>query len=163
MPSQPTRPTRAQDSREANARPAWKPLDQYPIPVADGKRFRWLRTQEVGQSGVTDTRNISRRFREGWVPSRADNYPELLMKSDERSPFPEGIDVSGMLLCEIGQPIVDARNDYYRNQADQQMQSVDNSMFRVNDNRGHGMQILPPSRKTRVARGKRADSDVAED
>lgn len=165
MPSQPPRESRQQQTRAATARTAWRPLDQYPVPTADGLRFRWIRTLEIGQPGTSDTRNLSRRFREGWVPAPAANYPELQMKSDERSQFQDGIEVAGMLLCQIAQEKVDARAEYYRNLTEQQMNSVDNSMFKVNDRGDHGMQILRPQRRTRVTRGKRAESDpdAAED
>jgi len=157
------RVSREQDSRAATAKPAWKPLDQYPIPVVDGLRFRWL--SSVLSDGTPDSRNLSRRFREGWVPTKATDHPELQLRSDERSQFPEGIEISGLLLCQIAQGVVDSRNDYYRRVTDQQMTSVDNSMFKMNDKGDHGMQILKPKRRSRVVVGKQAenDPDSAED
>ena len=159
MPSQPPRESRQQQTRAAAQRAVWMPLDQYPVPKADGLRFRWLRTLEIGQPGTPDTRNLSRRFREGWVPSRAQDFPELQMKSDERSQFPDGVEVAGMLLCQIAQDKVDSRAEYYRSLTERQMASVDNSMFKLNDRGDHGMQILRPQRRTRVTRGQRAESD----
>ena len=151
-----SRAGRDQESRAATARQVWKPLDQYPIPVSDGLRFRWLRSILDGQP---DTKNLSRRFREGWTVCRANDYPELQMRSDERSQFPEGIEVAGALLCQIDQKLVDSRNEYYRNLTNQQMASVDNSMWKVNDRGDHGMHILPPKRKSRVALGRKAEAD----
>ena len=154
------RVSREQDTRAANARPLWKPLDQYPIPVVPGLRFRWIRTILAGEP---DTRNVSRRFREGWVPVRASDHPELLMRSDEQSRFPEGIEVAGMLLCQIAQPVVDSRNEYYSRTTDQQMTAVDNSMFKENVPGDHGMRIQTPTRKTRVTTGKRAEVDPSDE
>lgn len=148
---------RAGETRAADSRPVWKPLDQYPVPVVDGLRFRWIRTILSGQP---DTRNTSRRFREGWVPCRATDYPELQMSSDADSRYPEGIEVSGMLLCQLAQAIVDGRNDFYRRTTEQQMTAVDNNMFKVNSPGDHGMHILNPKRRTRVALGKRAERDL---
>ena len=147
---------REQDTRAAEARPTWKPLDQYPLPVASGLRFRWILTMIQGQP---DTRNVAKRFREGWVPVRAADYPELMMRSDTGSPWPEGIEVSGLLLCQIAQPVVDSRDEYYRKVSNQQMDSVDNSMFKVNDRGDHGMHILRPKRRSRVTVGKKAEAD----
>jgi hypothetical protein len=148
---------REQETRTAVAHHQWKPLDQYPIPVVDGLRFRWL--SSVLSDGTPDSRNLSRRFREGWVPTRATDHPELQLRSDERSQFPEGIEISGLLLCQIPQAIVDSRNKYYRDVTEQQMASVDNSMFKLNDRGDHGMHILKPQRRTRISRGRQAESD----
>lgn len=161
MPAQQPRETREASAREATQRPIWKPLDQYPIPKADGLRFRWIRTLEIGNQGVADTRNVSRRFREGWVPSRASDYPELMMRSDERSQFPDGIEVAGMLLCQCQALICDARNEYYRNMSENQMKSVDLALARSNSPGDHGMQILNPRRRTRVAVGRQASRDLS--
>ena len=159
MPTaQAPRANREQETRTATARPAWKPLDQYPLPKVDGLRFRWIRTI-LGD--VPDTRNVSRRFREGWVPVRAADYPELQMRSDASSQWPEGIEVSGLLLCQLPSQIVDARNTYHRNMAEQQMTAVDNSMFRENVPGDHGMRIQAPTRRTRVTTGRRAEVDPA--
>lgn len=152
----PSRTGREKETRATEARPMWKPLDQYPLPVADGLHFRWIRTHLRGEP---DTRNVSRRFREGWVPVRANEYPELQMKSDEGSQFPEGIEVAGLLLCQLPQQVVDSRAEYYRKTTEQQMASVDNSMFKVNDTRDHGMHILKPARRSRVVLGKQAGAD----
>lgn len=153
---------REQETRTAVARPVWKPLDQYPLPVAEGLRFRWIRSEMDNQP---DTRNLSRRFREGWVPVRANDYPELQMRSDEHSRYPEGIEVAGLLLCQISQALVDSRDSHYRRQTDQQMDAVDNSMFKANDRGDHGMHILKPKRKSRVVLGREAaqDPDPAEE
>lgn len=146
-------------TRAADARPVWKPLDQYPVPVVPGLRFRWMRTQVPGQPGVYDTRNMSRRFREGWVVTPASDHPELQMQSDQHSQFSGGIEVAGQLLCQIDQKVADARNEFYRQQGEQQMSAVDNSLFKANVRGDHGMHILNPKRRTRVALGKRAESD----
>ena len=157
------RAVREKETRASEARPVWKPLDQYPLPVVAGLRFRWLRTEVPGQPGVPDTRNISRRFREGWVPTPAHEHPELQMQSESHSRWPEGIEIAGQLLCQIGQSIVDARNTYYRQMAGRQMQAVDNSMFSMNAPGDHGMQMYSPKRRTRVALGKRATRDTEQE
>ena len=147
----------------AETRPVWKPLDQYPLPIVAGLVFRWLRTEQPGQPGVPDTRNISRRFREGWVPTPAHEHPELQMQSESHSRWPEGIEIAGQLLCQIPQSVVDARNAYYRRQSDRQMEAVDHSMFQQNVPGDHGMQMFSPKRRSRVATGKRATRETAEE
>ena len=92
------------------------------------------------------------------MPTRASDYPELHIRSDARSEYPEGIEIAGLLLCQIAQAKVDARAEYYRRLTDQQMQSVDHSLFKVNDRGDHGMHILRPKRHSRVVLGKQAEA-----
>jgi hypothetical protein len=43
--------------------------------------------------------------------------------------------MGGLLLCKMPTEMVEARNDYYRNQAQAQVDSVDNHFLRNNDPR----------------------------
>ena len=103
--------------------------------------------------GSSDNTNVSKRFREGWEPVRAEDHPELQIMSDHKSEWGAkgGIEVGGLLLCKAPQEVVEQRRAYYRRHADAQMQAVDNNYMRENDPR---MPVLAPDRKTRVAFGK---------
>ena len=123
------RSIREKDSREAVTRPSdvWVPPSQLPMPhPQDGWKFRYIRTASLGED---DTRNVSRRFREGWVPIVAKDYPELEMTSDRNSEWPDGVEVGGLLLCKIPEEIAKQRNNHYENTAKQQLASVDHGFM----------------------------------
>ena len=146
-----SREPRDLDSRENESRDkSWEPASILPDPEPqDGYVFRWIRTSMVG---TADNTNVSKRFREGWEPVRAEDHPELQIMSDHKSEWGEkgGIEVGGLLLCKAPQELVEQRRDYYKKHAESQMQAVDNNYMRENDPR---MPVLAPDRKTRVAFG----------
>ena len=123
------------ESREASTRPsdAWVPPSQLPAPnPVDGWAFRYIRTASLGKD---DTRNVSRRFREGWVPVSAKDHPELSITSDRGSEWPDGVEIGGLLLCKIPAEIARQRNEHYANVAQQQLDSVDSGF--MNDQHPH--------------------------
>ena len=141
---------RDNETREATERTkSWRPPSLLPVPAPRrGISYRWVRTSSFGQ---TDNKNVSARLREGWVPVKAQDHPELMLSSDRDSKFPDGIEVGGLLLCQTSNEIVEARARYYGNRAQDQIDSVDNSYLRDNDPL---MPKLKPERRTRVSRGK---------
>lgn len=109
------------------------PSNSLPDPhQRPGKKFRWIRTSAAGQSDAT---NVSRRLREGWVPVKAVDYPELHIMTDRDSRFPDSIEVGGLLLCTTPEENVRARNEYYRTQTINQMQAVDSQLMAEEDPR----------------------------
>jgi len=128
------RTPRELETRAAEARPpAWQPSNSLPDPTPrPGKKFRWIRTSAGGQSDAT---NVSRRLREGYVPVKAGDHPELQILTDRDSRFPESVEVGGLLLCTIADEVVRARNDYYRTQTVQQMKAVDSQLMAEQDPR----------------------------
>ena len=89
------RKRREQDSRETTSRPtdSWVPQSQLPMPnPQDGWNFRYIRTASQGNA---DTKNVSMRFREGWEPIVAKDYPELQITSDIDSRWPDGVATGG--------------------------------------------------------------------
>ena len=129
------RTPREADSRKATTRPtdAWVPASQLPMPnPQDGWKFRYIRTASLGNA---DTKNVSMRFREGWEPIVASEYPELQITSDIDSRWPEGVEIGGLLLCKIPTEVVKARNDYHDNKANQQLQSVEQGFMNDQDPR----------------------------
>jgi len=145
------REPRSLESRDNDTRPmTWEPASILPDPEPqDGWVFRWIRTSMVGSS---DNTNVSKRFREGWEPVRAEDHPELQIMSDHKSEWGAkgGIEVGGLLLCKAPQEVVEQRRAYYRKHADAQMQAVDNNYMRENDPR---MPVFAPDRKTSVTFG----------
>ena len=140
------RTPRTEETREKTARKrTWERPSAMPTPEArDGIMFRWVRTSTLGD---TDNRNVSMRFREGYTPVKASDYPELRVISDRDSQFPDNIEIGGLLLCSIPAEIVEDRSAQMSEKARQQMDSVDRNYLRENDPR---MPMLRPERESRT-------------
>ena len=129
--------SRELETRAKTERPKkrWTPPQLLPEPnPEEGYAFRWIRVATQGQD---DPMNISSKLREGWEPVKASEHPEIqMMRTDSsKSRFPDSIEIGGLLLCKTPVELADERNAYYQHQADNQMQSVDNSFMRENDPR----------------------------
>ena len=75
------RTNRDAESREVETRASdsWLPASVLPNPAPqDGWVFRWVRTSTLGHA---DNTNVSQKFREGWVPVKAEDHPELEVMS----------------------------------------------------------------------------------
>jgi hypothetical protein len=60
-------------SREKSVRAVYVPPTNLPDPTPEpGYVYRWVATHVLGQSEVT---NVSRRMREGWMPSPKPQNP----------------------------------------------------------------------------------------
>ena len=143
------RAPRALKTRESAERPkAWAPPQLLPDPnTEEGYAFRWIRISTMNQS---DPRNISGKLREGWEPVKASAHPEIRLFGETDARFPDAVIVGGLMLCKTPAEFVDQRNAYYGNQAESQMQSVDNSYMRESDAR----MPLFKERKSTVTFGK---------
>jgi hypothetical protein len=131
---QDTREPRALQTRDTYERPKqWLPPQLLPDPnPEDGFAFRWIRIATLGKDDAT---NISGKLREGWEPVKASDHPEIRLFSAGQSRFPDSIEVGGLLLCKTPVEFTEQRDAYYRQQAEAQMQSVDNTYMRENDPR----------------------------
>jgi hypothetical protein len=85
--------------------------------------------------GQADPTNTSAKLREGWVPVKAEDHPELMLQADPTSRFKGNVEIGGLLLCKAPETMVRQRNAYYQRQAESQMEAVDNSFMRTNDAR----------------------------
>ena len=145
------RTPRKSTSRKVDERPTdtWKPASILPDPEPqDGYVFRWVKTSLLGQS---DNTHVSKMFREGWQPVRAEDHPELMLASDIGSQFEGNIEVGGLLLCKAPEETMAARTQHFQNIAENQMSSVDNNYLRESDPR---MPMLNPERSTRTTFGR---------
>jgi len=140
------RTPRTEETRDKAARKrTWERPSALPTPEPrDGIAYRWIRTSTLGD---TDNRNVSMRFREGYTPVKASDYPELRVISDRGSQFPDNIEIGGLLLCSIPAEIVEDRSAQMAEKARQQMDSVDRNYLRENDPR---MPMLRPERESRT-------------
>lgn len=145
------RTSRESTSRTSDERQkTWMPPTMLPTPEEPGYRFRWIRTSVVG---LSDTRNVSMRLREGWEPCKAEDYPDYRALADDKSEWGKRgcIEVGGLILCKSADEIMQQREEYYRDLANQQLEAVDNNFMRENNPR---MPLIPTERKTTVSFGK---------
>lgn len=116
-------------TREKTARAVYVPPTALPDPTPEpGWRYRWIATAINGQSYA---QNVAMRMREGWVPVKAEDHPELMLPANEKG----NVEVGGLMLCKQPTENVEARNEYYAKQAEAQEHSVDNTLMRQSDAR----------------------------
>ena len=139
------RKPRTTETREVGERrKPWKRSSMLPTPEPrDGLDFRWIRTSTLGNADMT---NVSGRFRDGYVPVKAVDYPELHIMSDIDSRFKDNIEVGGLLLCAIPTELRDDRIYGQLESAQNQAEAVDRNYMRESDPR---MPMLRPERSSR--------------
>ena len=128
-------------SRDKSARAVYVPPSLLPEPARKpGTSYRWVATHVMGGADQT---NVSKRMREGWVPCKAADYPELMLGAVGN------VEVGGLMLCEMPSEMAQARDEYYQKQAQSQTEAVDNHYMKNNDPR----MPLFSERKSSVQRG----------
>ena len=144
------RTPRTTETREkTERRKGWTRPSVLPTPdPREGLTFRWVRTSTLGNS---DNTNVSSRFRQGYTPVKAKDFPELQVVSDFDSRFKDNIEVGGLLLCSIPTEIVEERIEGQLEMARNAEEAVDRNFMRENDSR---MPVLRPERSTRTSFGK---------
>jgi hypothetical protein len=143
------RTNREFETREKTSRRrAWVRPDVLPNPNPEpGYDFHWVRISTRGQA---DPMNVSLKLREGWEPVKASDHPEVHLSSVENERFKDNIVIGGLLLCKAPKELVEDRNAHFQEQADAQINSVDNNFMRENDPR----MPLFAERKTKVTFGR---------
>lgn len=107
----------------------WMPPSLLPDPNPEpGYVFRWIR---IATLGTSDPTNVSAKMREGWVPVKASDHPELGLPGMGN----DNVEVGGLVLCKTPEKLVSQRDAYYGRQAKSQMESVDNTFLRESDPR----------------------------
>jgi len=153
-PIEQVRTPRSIESREIDQRPmSWDTAGNLPEPdPQEGLVFRWIRTTLLGQS---DNPNVSRRMREGWKPVALEDHPELqIHMQDHNSEWAKKghIEIGGQLLCSMLQERAQARDKHFSDLASNQVESVDNTYFKDQDNRMATKQVF--ERKSKTTFGK---------
>jgi len=132
-------------SRDKQARYVYVPSSALPDPTPEpGYVYRWVATHVLGQAEPT---NVSRKMRDGWEPVKAEDHPELMIEGHAKT---GNVEIGGLMLCKMIAEKARARDDYYDQQAQNQMESVDNHFMRNNDPR----MPLFADRKSSVSGGK---------
>ena len=148
------RTPRETESREATQHiQSWENSANLPTPDPQiGWVFRYIRTALLGQS---DNPNVSRRFREGWLPCRLEDHAELqIHMMDHNSEWAKkgNVEIGGQLLCKMPADRAKARDNHFENLAKSQMESVDNVYFKDQDNRMATKQVFERKSKTSFGR-----------
>ena len=142
-------PREAQTREKKAARKPWAPPSALDAPnPPEGYVHRWVRLEIRGQD---DRKNVMARLREGWVPVRADEYPDFESPIVEEGKFEGVIGVGGLILCRIPIETVQERDAFFANKTQNQMDAVDNDMMR--DGTHPSMSISRPERQSRVTIG----------
>lgn len=130
-------------SRETEKRYEYVPASSLPEPKTDPMfAYRWVATHVLG---TLDPVNASKRFRDGWEPVKAVDHPELYIPGNAEG----NVEIGGLMLCRMPKERANARQRYYAEQNDKQMESVDNTFMRGQDAR----MPLFSERKSEVERG----------
>lgn len=131
-------------SREKSARAVYVPPSNLPDPTPEpGWVYHWVATAILGQSNPT---NVSQKLREGWVPVKAVDHPELMLLGNDKT---GNVEIGGLMLCKMPTELFRSRQEYFNRQAEGQMNSVDNHFLRNNDPR----MPLFSDKKTSTTRG----------
>jgi len=142
------RSSRASQTREKTSKPkVWTPpssLDAPPAP--NGYKHRWLRAESLG---FNDSKNMSRRLREGFELVRADEYPDSDYPIVEDGKYAGVIGVGGLVLARIPEEIAKQRSEYYAAQSAEQVQALDNDLMKEQ----HPSMPINVDRQTRVTFG----------
>lgn len=129
------RTLRTTETRDTETRKvSWKPAHDLPVPEPqDGYVFRYIRVAMMGQP---DPANMAKARREGWVPCKAEEHPDLMADFASFGLKPEGlVEIGGLVLCKTTVENARARDEYYENLSRASMESVDNNFLRENDPR----------------------------
>ena len=142
------RTSRASQTREKEAKKkVWTPpssLDAPPAPT--GFQHRWLRAESLG---FQDTKNIQGRIRSGYELVRADEYPDSEFPIVEDGKYKGVIGVGGLVLARVPNEIAKQRADYYKQQAKDNVDAVDNDLMKEQ----HSSMPINIDRQTRVTFG----------
>ena len=140
--------SRASQTREKEVRKkVWTPpssLDAPPAPT--GFRHRWVRAETLG---FNDTKNVSGRIRQGYELVRADEYPEADYPIVEDGKYAGVIGVGGLVLARVPEEIAKQRSEYYKKQAQENVEAVDNDLMKEQ----HPSMPINIDRQTRVTFG----------
>ena len=126
--------SRELDTRAKAERPkSWMPPQLLPDPTPEeGYVYRWIRISTLGSN---DPINVSSKLREGWEPVKASAHPEIQLMGTGSGKYPDSIEIGGLMLCKTPKEFTEQRNEFYRRQAEGNMQAVDNNFMRENDPR----------------------------
>ena len=111
----------------------WTPPSYLDTPNApNGYRHRWVRIEILG---VPDTKNIQGWLRSGYELVRVDEYPNEDFPAIPDGKYAGVIGHGGLVLTRVPEEIARQRQEYYRKQAQDQIDAVDNDLMKEQDSR----------------------------
>ncbi len=99
--------------------------------------------------GFQDTKNVSGRIRSGYELVRADEYPDSDYPHVDDGKYKGVIGVGGLVLARVPEEIAQQRAEYYRKQAQDNVEAVDNDLMKEQ----HPSMPINIDRQTRVTFG----------
>ena len=137
----------SETSEPQKARRPWEPPSLLKTPEPPpGMRYRWIRTEIRGQE---DRKNVMQRFREGYVPVKPKEIPELDVPIIDYGKHAGVVGIGGLMLCKIDDSIAEERDNYFAKKTDNQMTAVDNDLMREE----HPAMPITRNRQSRVTFG----------
>jgi hypothetical protein len=125
--------TQASKVKPKTQNKVWTPPSYLDTPNApNGYRHRWVRIETLG---IADTNNIQGRLRSGYELVRADEYPEEDFPAISDGKYAGVIGHGGLVLTRVPEEIAQQRQEYYRKQAQDQVEAVDNDLLKEQDRR----------------------------
>lgn len=153
--------TRASQDLHPGSNAPWAPPTSLDAPPPrKGFKQKWIR---IAIFGRPDVQNMSRKFKEGWLPRKSDTVPKSFhVPSIKSGQFAGYIGVEGSLLCEMPEARVAQRNAHYRKRAEQMAQDIERNMGNVNRSIPHhaGFGRITKQATTRVLTHKTNDAGV---
>ena len=116
-------------------------------PASPGVHYRYIRRTI---NGVPDNNHFGKMMREGWVTVPLTDHPDLATSVNESAKNSGLIEIGDLVLCKISTEIKSARDAFYGNVNQRQMDAVDNNLMRESDPR---MPIFN-NRESKVVFGK---------
>ena len=121
------------DTREASEEheEAWVPSEIIPMPdPTPGWTYRYMRVSSLGE---TDTLNMGAYRREGWEIVKPEEQPSVAFSAACEGA--DRIEIGGLVLVKAPVGRIKARDKYYRDISNRQLESVDNQLMAENDSR----------------------------
>ena len=85
--------------------------------------------------GFQDTKNIQGRLRSGYELVRVDEYPQEDFPAIQDGKYAGVIGHGGLVLTRVPEEIARQREEYYRQQAQDQVDATDNDLLKEQDRR----------------------------
>lgn len=115
-----------------------------------GYKQRWIR---VGMASNEDTKNLTRKLREGWRARQSASVPKgVHVPRISSGKFAGTIMVEGMLLCEMPMKLAQKRAAAIAKETNAKTQAVNEGLMRVNQGSGGGFGPIKKGEKSEIVR-----------
>lgn len=111
----------------------WSPPSALPLVYAmAGYIIRWVR---IAMYNEPDPRNFSQKIQEGFEIVKEDEQPHLRHLRTTRPEYKGGLEIGNLLLMKQPEELARQKQEYYQEQATNQITSVASQYMRENDPR----------------------------